>query len=123
MIMYDRNHDPITFQGVLNKKNKTVENPFETDESVLENILNELLKTKKQTDTSYLPSGSIIFDEFKDAILGYDLNDQIVYSYDKCIDILINEQEMSLEDAVEWMDYNVIPITTEECKPIFVKYI
>ena len=59
-------------------------------------------------------------DGFDDAIIGVDVNSmRIVYSIDRCIDILILEG-MSREDAIEYMDFNVIGSYIGEQTPIFI---
>ncbi len=59
-------------------------------------------------------------DGFDDAIIGVDVNSmRIVYSIDRCIDILILEG-MSMEDAIEYMDFNVIGSYVGEQSPIFI---
>lgn len=59
-------------------------------------------------------------DGFDDAIIGVDVNSmRIVYSIDKCIEILILEG-MSMQDAIEHMDFNVIGSYVGEQTPIFI---
>jgi|TARA_R110002020_G_scaffold756_5_gene3836 hypothetical protein len=42
------------------------------------------------------------------AILGYDpLEDRLIYSEDKVIDLLVTKEEMPLHDALEWYEYNI----------------
>ena len=44
---------------------------------------------------------------YDEAILGYNpAEDRLVYNEDKIIDILITKEGMSVEDAIEWYDYN-----------------
>lgn len=59
-------------------------------------------------------------DGFDDAIIGVDVNSmRIVYSIDRCIEILILEG-MSREDAIEHMDFNVIRSYVGEQTSIFI---
>ena len=45
---------------------------------------------------------------YDEAILGYDpQEDRLIYNEDKIIDILITKEGMSVEDAIEWYDYNI----------------
>ena len=47
-------------------------------------------------------------ESYDDAILGYNpMEDRLIYSEDKIIDILITKEGMSVEDAIEWYDYNI----------------
>ena len=47
--------------------------------------------------------------EFYDsAILGYDTSrDRFIYDEDRVIDILITKEEMSIEDAIEYYEFNI----------------
>ena len=62
-------------------------------------------------------------DGFDDAILGMStrIGDEslIAYDYDKCIEIL--QKEMSYEEAVEYMEFNVVGSYVGEGTPIFIK--
>lgn len=123
----DRSYDPVTFKF----KTSTIKKPSSDsqyqkvgellgsnlDEKVFNSILSELLTT--QNDLSFLPEDSCIFEGFESAILGYDLNENVAYSYDKCVDILIDTKNLSLEEAVGYVDENM---TTKE-KTTFIKYI
>jgi hypothetical protein len=42
------------------------------------------------------------------AIIGYEANkDRLIYDEDKIIDILITKEEMSIEDAIEYYEFNI----------------
>jgi hypothetical protein len=43
-----------------------------------------------------------------------------VYDYNKCVEILITRDEMTEEDAVEHMHYNVIGSYVGDYTPVFV---
>ena len=62
-------------------------------------------------------------DGFDDAILGMSTrigdDNLIAYDYDKCIEIL--QKEMSYEEAVEYMEFNVVGSYVGEGTPIFIK--
>tara|TARA_B100001094_G_C18168144_1_gene793408 strand:- start:2158 stop:2409 length:252 start_codon:yes stop_codon:yes gene_type:complete len=64
-------------------------------------------------------------DGFDDAILGLSTrigdDSLIAYDYDKCIEIL--QGEMSYEEAVEYMEFNVVGSYVGEGTPIFIKKI
>ena len=48
---------------------------------------------------------SVFYDE---AILGYESDsDRLIYNEDKIIDILIIKEEMSIEDAIEYYEFNI----------------
>lgn len=71
-----------------------------------------------------LMSDEIIYaDGFEDALLGTGVQfnkDLAVYDYRKCLDILIERDGMSHEEAVEWMDFNVIGAYVGENTPVFL---
>jgi len=64
-------------------------------------------------------------DGFDDAILGMYIrvgdDNLIAYDYDKCVKIL--QKEMSYEDAVEYLEFNVVNSYVGEGTPIFIKKI
>lgn len=55
--------------------------------------------------------GSLMFrdPDFESAIIGYDVETKsIIYSYDLMVQSLCEEEGMTLEDAVEFIDYNTL---------------
>lgn len=62
-------------------------------------------------------------DGFEDALIGVgrkkNCEDSLVYDYNKCIEILIS-QGMTDEEAVEYMEYNVVDAYVGPTTPIFV---
>jgi hypothetical protein len=62
-------------------------------------------------------------DGFEDAFIGYGIqfNRAIaVYDSEKCIQILIDRDGMSREEAIEYMDMNVTGAYVGEYTPIFL---
>lgn len=57
-----------------------------------------------------LPEDAIVFDSmsYDGSIIGVTTDDRVVYSYDKMVEELMQDEEWSYEDAVEWIDYNTI---------------
>ena len=66
--------------------------------------------------------GFIMYDGFDRAVLGIEPNDnRVIYSYRVCIEILMDEQEMSYIDAVEFfnnLEFNQ-KIDEEEVKKVY----
>lgn len=64
-------------------------------------------------------------DGFDKAIIGVGRKkgsqDSLVYSYDKCIQILMERDGMEYDDAVEFMEFNVVDAYVGERTPIFVQ--
>lgn len=59
---------------------------------------------------SALDKNILLADGFNNAVIGLTYRDDelvALYSRDKIIQILIDEQEMSYEDAVEYFEYNI----------------
>jgi hypothetical protein len=54
----------------------------------------------------WVEDDAIRFTGLDEAIIGYDHRGLLVYSYDKMLDIFM--QDMTEEEAVEWIDYNVL---------------
>ena len=42
------------------------------------------------------------------SIIGVTTDDRVVYSYDKMVEELMQDEEWSYEYAVDWIDYNTI---------------
>ena len=62
----------------------------------------------------------LVADGFNDAIIGVDESSmRLIYSVDKCIDILVENDEMLLEQAIEYFDFNVRGAYVGEQTPIF----
>lgn len=40
------------------------------------------------------------------AIIGFTSNDEVVYDYDKMVEWLIREEDMTEEEAADWISYN-----------------
>ena len=63
-------------------------------------------------------------DGLEDAIIGVgsriNMPEVLIYSYDKCVDIFIKRDGMTYEEAVEWMEFNVVGAWVGETTPIFV---
>lgn len=64
-------------------------------------------------------------DGFKDAFVGttigaFGRKQVAIYDYDKCLLILMHDNGMSEEDAMEYFDYNVIGSWIGEDTPIYI---
>lgn len=91
--------------------------------------MNTVLERKKMRKEEVLErlsemnENAIILDDFKDALIGYTQNNFFpyvaVYDMEKCISILI-EQGMTMDEAVEYFDFNVLGAYFGDHSPIFV---
>ena len=64
-------------------------------------------------------------DGLDDAIIGvglqFDKPDRLIYDYDKCIEILMKLNDWDDEEAIEWMEFNVVNAYYGEGTPIFMR--
>ena len=64
-------------------------------------------------------------DGFDEAILGWASRcgspDVIVYDYEKCVDLLVTSDGMAHEEAVKWMEFNVVGAYAGERTPWFLR--
>lgn len=68
----------------------------------------------------YADTEDVLFaDGFDEAIIGFEPNEyRVVYSRNKCVEILC--QEMSEEDALDYLEYNTFNAYVGEKTPIWV---
>jgi hypothetical protein len=71
---------------------------------------------------SELPEDALVFDNlaYDNAIIGVTIDDRVVYDYDKMIEDLVASEGFTLEEAIEWIDYNTIGVLpySEDNRPI-----
>ena len=46
--------------------------------------------------------------DYEDAIVGVTHDGRIVYDYDKMVEYLMDKENWSETNAIEWIDYNVV---------------
>ena len=68
---------------------------------------------------------AITADGFEKAFVGSTISafsrEQVaLYDYDLCIKVLVEDQQMTEEEAIEYFDYNVIGSWVGEDTPIFI---
>jgi hypothetical protein len=80
--------------------------------------------TKRDQLLAFVPDDTLLFaDGFDDAIIGLDtLSLKVVYSKQQMIEILVNE-DMTPEDAIEFLEYNTWNAYVGEQTPIYVDQI
>ena len=64
----------------------------------------------------------MLADGFEDAIIGLDASSEVfrvIYDKEKMIDILVQRDEMTVEDAIEHLEYNVWGAYVGEGTPIY----
>ena len=58
---------------------------------------------------SMLKDGALILDGLEDAIAGVSDSGLLIYDYGKMVKVF-EKQGMTVEEAVEWIDYNVMGV-------------
>ena len=70
---------------------------------------------------------ALLADGFEDALIGFGqrINEPLlaVYNYDKMVEILMFRDEMTYDDAIEYIEYNVVGAWVGEQTPMFVRSI
>jgi hypothetical protein len=68
--------------------------------------------------------GAILLDGFNDAIIGiveeFGNGPRVLYSKNKILQILEDRDEMTIFEAVEFYDYNILGLFAGEQNPIFL---
>ena len=58
-----------------------------------------------------ISSGMAILDGLNEAIIGYDSNTtRIIYDYDLILEILIEKHSLTIENAIKYIDYNIVSL-------------
>tara|TARA_R110000782_G_scaffold4156_8_gene14757 strand:+ start:2240 stop:2509 length:270 start_codon:yes stop_codon:yes gene_type:complete len=88
-------------------------------------VLNKMVLSDTTLDDFLQNPNALKADGFDEAILGvtHRCGDEslIAYDYEECVNIL--QKDMSREDAVEYMEFNVVGSYVGEGTPIFIKRI
>ena len=66
---------------------------------------------------------TLLADGFDAALLGFGRRFNTIvaiYSYAKCIDVLVKQSGMSKEEAEEYMEYNVVGAYVGKQTPVFM---
>jgi hypothetical protein len=72
-----------------------------------EKKLNKKFKEKQEYFDQLDPNATIFANaDYITALIGYTDDGRAVYDYDKMIEFLIEFEDMSTLDAMEWIDYN-----------------
>jgi hypothetical protein len=59
-------------------------------------------------------------DGFDEAVIGVEESSmRLIYSVTKCLEILVTNEEMSLEEAIEYFDFNVRSAYVGDKTPIW----
>lgn len=67
--------------------------------------------------------GALFADGFEAALIGVGVQfsrEIAIYDYDKCLDVLINRDGMDIEEAIDYMEYNVVGAYAGKSTPVFL---
>ena len=51
---------------------------------------------------------AVLLEGLNDGIVGVDTDGHVVYSYNKCCELIMKSNGISMEEAREWVDFNTI---------------
>lgn len=77
----------------------------------------------KQTLYSFGADDAIILDKFDDAVVGVTTDNVVAYNYWEMINVLCKKNKMTVYEAAEWIDLNVIrpmDYLDKEKRPVIV---
>ena len=67
---------------------------------------------------------ALLADGFNKAIVGmcmqFGQEHVVAYDYDKCLEILKDRDDMSIDEAIEYMEYNVVGAYMGVYSPVFI---
>lgn len=70
-----------------------------------------------------IDDNTLLADGFEGALIGFGYQHTkviAIYDYQKCVSILMERDEMTEEEALEHMDYNVVGSYVGEYTPLFL---
>jgi hypothetical protein len=80
--------------------------------------------TMNREDMAENNPAALFADGLDDGIIGFGnqgcRRGVVIYDYDKCVQIFMKENSWSREDAIEWMEFNVVGTYVGESTPIFI---
>lgn len=80
--------------------------------------------TIKRHDINEFAEGAILLDGLDDAIIGvveeFGNGPRILYSREKILNILCDRDQMTMSEAIEFYDYNIVGLYAGEQNPVFL---
>jgi hypothetical protein len=70
--------------------------------------------------TELLPEDALIADGFDRCIIGVDSKGRAVYDQEKMIEVLIDRDGMTPEDAHEFFDFNIACADMGDMTPVYI---
>jgi hypothetical protein len=94
----------------------------EEEERAAEQEIKELEDDLRKWDEEH-DDGALFVPGFDAALIGVGVQfsrEIAIYDYDKCLDVLIDRDGMDVEDAIDYMEYNVLGAYVGKSTPIFL---
>jgi hypothetical protein len=94
----------------------------EEEERAAEQEIKELEDDLRKWDEEH-DDGALFVPGFDAALIGVGVQfsrEIAIYDYDKCLDVLIERDGMDVEDAIDYMEYNVLGAYVGKSTPIFL---
>lgn len=65
---------------------------------------------------------AMLAEGFGSALIGYTNGAKVVavYDYEACVEILMEADALSYEEALEWMEYNLVASHVGDATPVFI---
>ena len=85
-------------------------------------MANMIAFRREQFIQTLADNDALLADGFEEALIGHTHGSNVVavYDYDACVQILMERDSMTIEDAVEWMEYNVVGSYVGDKTPVFI---
>lgn len=85
-------------------------------------MANMIAFRREQFIQTLVDNDALLADGFEEALIGHTHGSNVVavYDYDVCVQVLMERDSMTIEDAVEWMEYNVVGSYVGDKTPIFI---
>jgi hypothetical protein len=84
-------------------------------------------KMRTRIEEEFADSEMLFADGFDEAIMGVVVasagngyHEQVLYDYQKCIDILVKRDGMTQDDAAEFLEFNTVGAYVGEHTPLFM---
>ena len=77
---------------------------------------------REQFTDTLMEAEALLAEGFESALIGHTHGGNVVavYDYDRCVQILMERDGMSIDDAIEFMEYNVVGAYVGEKTPLFI---
>ena len=70
----------------------------------------------------HVEDGPLFADGFDEAIIGICPNSlRVIYSRTKCVEVLVKQDDMTEEDAMDYLEYNTFSAYVGDYTPIFME--